>query len=124
MGHQGSLVPAYFVVCLFDVPKGTRSLVSHREDPLQRDWSLTEKTEQDKWGNYLEQCSQMRNREVFVHAQDFPIFQAYILISFLLNFLQQDLKSNYNNGNKMFNNYFKFHLLHMVTDQFIFMIEG
>lgn len=87
MEYQHSLVPVYFAVCLFDTPKGTRTFVSHREDSLQTDYSLTENTEQDKWGNYLEQCSQMRNREVCVRAQDFPIFHAYIFISFLLKFL-------------------------------------
>lgn len=124
MRHEDSLVPVYFVVCLFDTPKGTRPFVSHREDSLQTNYSLTGKTEQDKCGNYLELCSQIRNREVFVQAQYFIIFHAYIFISFLLKFLQQDLKSSYNNGKKMFSNYFKFHLLHMVAEQFIFMIEG
>lgn len=123
MGHQCSLVPVYFVVSLFYTKKWHKNFCLSQERLITDQLSLTEKTEQDKCGNYLEQCSQMRNREVFVQAQDFPIFYAYIFICFLLKFVQQDPKSNYNNGNKMFSNYFKFHLLHMVADQFIFMIE-
>lgn len=64
----------------------------------------------------------MRNRETFAQVQDFPIFHAYSLISFFFKILQQDLKSNYSNGSKLFSKYFKLHLLHMRVDQF--MIEG
>lgn len=46
-------------------------------------YSLTQKTEQDKHDNYLELCSQIRNRETFAQAQDFPIFHAYSFISFI-----------------------------------------
>lgn len=101
--HEHSIVPAY-ICCLFIVmlQKAQKLLFLTRTH-----YSLTEKTEQDKRDNYLELCSQVRNRETFAQAQDFPIFHAYSFISFFLKFLQQDLKSDYNNGNKMFRNYFK-----------------